>query len=81
MSRKMSSRARGGSLRSTISTSDSADDEEGWGIANMSLKTGDVKDRKNLWTRKSRLSAPWVLRSITSPSGQLKVSLGFMVVM
>ena len=50
-----------------------------WGILNMSLKTGDAKDRKNLWTRKSRVSVPWVLRSITSPSGQLNISPELMV--
>ena len=52
----------------------------GWGIVDMSLKTGDEKDRKSLWTRKSRVSSPWVLHSITSPSGQLNISPEFMVV-
>ena len=48
-------------------------------MVNISLKMGDEKDRKDLWTRKSRLSLPWVAERITSPSGQLNISSEFMM--
>ena len=54
--------------------------DEGWEILNMSLKTGDEMERMSLWTRKSRLSAPCFARRITSPSGQLNDSSGFMMI-
>ena len=73
MYRRMSSKARGGSATSTTSAPFEAVGE-GFGSLNMSLKTGDEKDRKGLWTRKSRLSVPWVARRITSASGQLNIS-------
>jgi len=37
----------------------------------MSLKTGDAKERKSLWTQKSRLSVSWVARNILTVSIQL----------
>ena len=79
MNRRMSSSTRGGSVKLTTSTFEVGD--EGWGSLNISLKMGDAKERKILWTRKSRLSVPWVLRSMTSPSGQLNISSEVIVTM
>ena len=73
MKRMMASTARGGSATSMVSTRPGADDE-GCASWNISLKTGDVRERRSLWTLKSRLSLPWVAHRITSPSGQLSVS-------
>ena len=66
-------------MTSTMSTPFEGTDE-GWGVLNMSLKTGDEMERMSLWTRKSRLSVPWVARRITSPSGQLNISSDMMPV-
>ena len=78
MNRRIRSTARGGSTMSMMGMLLEVA-EEGWEMLNMSLKTGDAKDRKILWTRKSRLSEPWAARSITSPSGQLNISSEFMM--
>ena len=56
MKRRTTSNALGDSCMLTVWIAEVS--EGGWGSLNMSWKTGDVKDSKSLWTRKSRLSAP-----------------------
>ena len=68
----MISRASGGSVTSTVSTPaalDAGSSEVGCGRENMSLNTGEARERTSLWTRKSRLGGPRALRMI-SPSGK-----------
>lgn len=74
-------RAFGGSATSTISTPATVDGSGGgWGRENMSLKTGEARERTSLWARKSRMGGSRVLRMI-SPSGASKLSsFGIVVV-
>ena len=53
MNRRVRSKTRGGSTTSIMLMF--GDTDEGWECLNISLKTEDAKERKNLWTRKSRL--------------------------
>lgn len=64
----------GGSITSTMGSCCSFKDWlGGWGKVNMSLKTGDARERMNLCTRKSRFeSSTGPARRTTSPSFVVK---------
>ena len=38
----------------------------GWGRENMSLKTGEARERTSLWSRKSRLGGPRARRMMSA---------------
>jgi len=67
--------APAGSVTSMISAPATLDDsfEVGWGRENMSLNTGEARDRTSLWTRKLHLGL-FSVRRMISASGASKFS-------
>ena len=74
----MISSACGGSVTSTIANFVTS--EVCWGKENMSLKTGEARERMSLWTRKSRVGGPRALRMMSPSGGPDLPSLNMVVV-